>query len=127
MSTERNLTRRDPSAEKLEQRPAMAPFVDIYENADQILVVADLPGVVQDGLKLHLEKGELSFEARRGDAAEAGPGQSMSGLPDYRRSFLVPQGVDHEKISAELKDGLLRIHLPKVAALKPRQIPIRGG
>lgn len=128
MSTERNLTRGEQAtaAEKLEQRPTVAPFVDIHENADQILVLADLPGVVQDGLKINLEKGELSFEARRVDACEVGPGQSTSGLPAYRRSFLLPQGIDIEKISADLKDGVLHIHLPKAAALKPRQIPIRA-
>ena len=61
MSTERTLTSRGKdAAEKLEQKPAVAPFVDIYENADQILVMADLPGVAQDGLSIHLEKGELS-------------------------------------------------------------------
>lgn len=128
MNTERTLTTQEQGmAEKLEQRPAIAPYVDIYENADQILVVADLPGVVQDGLTLHLEKGELAFDARRADAAELGPngGAQASALPDYRRSFILPQGVDLDKISAELKDGVLRIHLPKAAALKPRQIQVK--
>jgi HSP20 family protein len=128
MSTERNMNRSEQAAaEKLEQRPTLAPFVDIHENADQILVLADLPGVIQDGLKIHLEKGELSFEARRADGGEVGPAQNSSGLPDYRRSFLLPQGIDHEKISADLKNGVLHIHLPQAAALKPRQSPIRAG
>ncbi|MCC6552083.1 MAG: Hsp20/alpha crystallin family protein [Polyangiaceae bacterium] len=128
MSTERTLASRGKdAAEKLEQRPAVAPFVDIYENAEQILVVADLPGVTQEGLSIHLEKGELTFEAHRADAAEVGPGQAQAGLPDYRRSFIVPQGVELDKISADLKDGVLSIHLPKAAALKPRQIPITAG
>ena len=128
MSTERTLNQSEQAAaEKLAQRPTVAPFVDIHENADQILVLADLPGVIQDGLKIHLEKGELSFEAQRADAGEVGPGQNSSGLPDYRRSFVLPQGIDHEKIAAELKNGVLHIHLPKAAALKPRQIPIRAS
>jgi HSP20 family molecular chaperone IbpA len=127
MSTERTMTHREQgNAEKLEQRPVVAPFVDIYESPEQILVLADLPGVTQEGLSIHLEKGELSFEGRRADAAELGPSPGTASLPSYRRSFLVPQGIDLDKISAEMKSGVLRIHLPKAAALKPRQIPIKA-
>lgn len=126
MSTEHNLTHRNESApEKIQQRPAVAPAVDIYENAEELLVVADLPGVLQDHLSIRLEKGELTLEGRRSDAAELGSPQAN--LPDYRRSFLVPQGVDAEKISADLQGGVLRVHLPKSASLKPRQIPVSAG
>ncbi|WP_437677591.1 Hsp20/alpha crystallin family protein [Sorangium sp. So ce131] len=126
MSTDRNLTNRDESSpEKIQQRPAVPPAVDIYENAEELLVVADLPGVTQDHLAIRLEKGELTFEGRRAEAAEREKGAES--LPDYRRSFVVPQGIDAEKISAELQAGVLRIHLPKSASLKPRQIPISAG
>lgn len=130
MSNDRSLTNREQDRpETVQQRAALAPFVDIYENADQLLVVADVPGVAQEGLNINLEKGELTIEARRADAAQVGPGAAAGAdqgkLPDFRRTFLVPQGIDAEKISADLKDGVLRIHLPKAAALKPRQIPIR--
>jgi HSP20 family molecular chaperone IbpA len=46
---------------------------------------------------------------------------------EYRRRFAVPGGIDAAKISAELKDGVLRLHLPKSDALKPRQIAVRSG
>lgn len=123
MSTDRSLTSRDETApEKIQQRPAVPPAVDIYENADELLVVADIPGVAQENLSVRLEKGELTFEGRRTDAAESGT--QADNLPDYRRSFVVPQGVDADRITAELQAGVLRIHLPKSATLKPRQIPI---
>jgi HSP20 family protein len=126
MSTDRNLTTRDEDApEKIQQRPAIAAAVDIYENADELLVVADLPGVAQDDLSVRLEKGELTFEGRRRDAAESSV--PTAEVPDFRRSFIVPQGVDVHKIAADMKDGVLRVHLPKSAALKPRQIPITTG
>jgi HSP20 family protein len=128
MSIERTLTAREErAAEKLAERPAVTPFVDIYENADEILVLADLPGVATGGLTVSLEKGELAFEARRTDACDLGPGALDNQLPDFRRSFMVPRGIDADKIVADLKDGLLRIHLPKAASLKPRQIPIRAS
>ncbi len=128
MSTDRSLTNREQDRpETIQQRSALAPLVDIYENADQLLVVADLPGVAQDGQSINLEKGELTIEAKRTDAAQVGPSTDQGGLPDFRRTFLVPKGVDAEGISADLKDGVLRIHLPKAAALKPRQIPIKSS
>ena len=124
MNTERSISQRDEHApEKIQQRPAVAPLVDIFENAEELLVVADLPGVTQDNLSIRVEKGELTLEGRRTDAAESGV--TTEGLPDYRRSFVVPQGIDTDKIGAALQAGVLRVHLPKSAALKPRQIPIR--
>lgn len=126
MSIENKLTHRDEKAvEKIQQRPAVAPPVDIYESQEALLVVADLPGVTHDTLSIHLEKGELTFEGRRGDAAETR--EAGVELPDFRRSFMVPQGIDAEKITADLQAGVLKVRLPKSAALKPRQIPITPG
>jgi HSP20 family protein len=124
MNIERSQNRHDErAAEKIHPRPGVASPVDVFENAEELLVVADLPGVTEGDLSIRVEKGELTFEGRRTDAAEIGV--SAEGLPDYRRSFLVPQGIDAEKIVAVLQAGVLRVHLPKSAALKPRQIPIR--
>lgn len=126
MSTERNMTTRDDeSPEKIQQRPAIAAAVDIYESADELLVVADLPGVAQDDLSVRIEKGELTLEGRRRETAESVVPQAE--VPDFRRSFVMPQGIDAHMIAAEIKDGVLRVHLPKSAALKPRQIPIATG
>ncbi|HSN98593.1 MAG TPA: Hsp20/alpha crystallin family protein [Candidatus Nanopelagicales bacterium] len=128
MSTERTLTNREESrSEAIQQRPAVAPLCDVYESADELLVVADLPGVIEDGLTINLEKSELTIEARRADAAQVGPETDAGSLWDYRRSFVLPKGVDADKISADLKDGVLRVHLPKAASLKPRQIQVRAG
>lgn len=114
----------DP-AEKLQQRPAATPVVDIYENADELLLVADLPGVAGGDLNVHFENGQLAIEARRSDASD-GTLLAAEWKPlDFRRSFAVPQGIDAERISAELTNGVLRVHLPKAESLKPRQIQIR--
>ncbi|WP_044245451.1 Hsp20/alpha crystallin family protein [Chondromyces apiculatus] len=129
MSTENTLAndRARNQAESFQQRATVAPRVDIHENADELLVVADLPGVLQDGLSVNLEKGELTIEGKRVDAARLVPGKDVGGLWDYRRTFVVPRGIDAEKIAAELKDGVLFIHLPKSAAVKPRQIPVKSN
>lgn len=107
--------------EKLAQRATALPPVDIYENKDELLIFADLPGVAKDDLRIHFDKGQLTLEGSvREHSADEEPF-------DYRRSFVVPQGVDAEKISAQLQNGVLRVTLPKPAALKPRQIEVKAG
>ena len=113
--------RRDQTPEKLAQRAGVAPAVDIFESKDELLILADLPGVAKEDLSVHFEKGRLSIEGHlRGFAADEEPF-------DYRRSFVVPQGIDADKIAANLQNGVLRLSLPKPAAAKPRQIEIKSA
>ena len=113
--------RRDQTPEKLAQRAAVAPAVDIFESKDELLILADLPGVAKEDLTVNFEKGRLSIEGHlRGFAADEEPF-------DYRRSFVVPQGIDADKIAANLQNGVLRLSLPKPAAAKPRQIEIKSA
>ena len=123
MNTDNKLDKPNASAlaEKLNDRPVVAPPVDIYENTDELLLVADLPGVAKDDLTIHFEKGQLTVEGRR--RAENDDARAF----DYRRIFAVPQGIDAQGIGAELANGVLRVHLPKSAAVKPRQIAIRAS
>lgn len=122
MATETNIRKRDNDMpEKLAQRATVLPAVDIFENKDALLILADLPGVLKDDLAIHFDKGHLTLEGRlREFAAEEEPF-------DYRRTFVVPQGIDAEKISANLQNGVLRLTLPKPVALKPRQIEVKAG
>jgi HSP20 family protein len=118
-------TTRTGSPEGMERRPIVAPPVDIYENTDEILVVADVPGARPESITVKVEKGELYLYARRDDAGA--PKGTPSVALDYARTFLVPRGIDAEKISAEMNAGVLRIHLPKSEALKPRRIEVKAG
>ena len=112
--------------EKMQATRVAAPPVDIYENAEELLLVTDIPGVAQEGLTVNLEKRELVIEGRRAkDEAEGSPLAVESEGLDYRRSFILPQGIDAEKISAELRQGVLRVRVPKAAAVKPRQIQVK--
>jgi len=120
-------SKRTELTEKNEQRPAITPPVDIYENSDELLVLADLPGVTKDQLSIHFDKGQLTLEGRRVGAVEGNLLASEFRPLDYKRTFLVPQGIDTDKISAELSNGVLRVHLPKAASLRPRQIDITSG
>jgi HSP20 family protein len=116
------------SVERMERRPTLAPPVDIYENADEILVVTDVPGARSDSIMVKLDKGELYLHARRDEETVGGrPLAGPTRAVDYTRTFLVPPGIDGEKITAEMNAGVLRIHLPKSEALKPRKIAVRAG
>lgn len=128
MNPDTTMQKRYPdTAEGIEQRPAVAPPVDIYENADELLVIADLPGVAKDDLKVHLEKNQLHIEGRRGDVGDGEVLAAEYRPFDFRRAFVVPQGIDADRIHAELSQGVLRLHLPKAAAVKPRQIAVKVG
>jgi HSP20 family molecular chaperone IbpA len=115
------------AAEQLNRRPVVAPPVDIYENRDEILVLAEVPGARTDGVTIRLEKNELYLHARREDAVGNGEPTKRSWGADYSRTFLVPRGIDAEKITAEMNAGVLRIHLPKSESLKPRKIEVRAS
>lgn len=114
------------AADKAEPRAAIAPAVDVFENENELLVVADLPGVTQDRMNIHFEKGRLTIEGRRSAPAWT-PRLTEAASADFRRTFLVPQGIDAERITAELAQGVLTVHLPKHASLKPRRIDIKAS
>ena len=107
------------AAEKLEDRRTFLPAVDVFENKDEVLILADLPGVKTENIAIKFEKDHLTLEGKYG--VEGGDGF------DYRRTFVVPNGIDSEKIAASLANGVLKVTLPKSAALKPRQIEIKTG
>jgi len=110
-----------------ERRPTVAPACDVYENDEEILVIADVPGVTSDSLTINLEKSELTIAARR-DVSKDQPFVTKEYRDcDFQRRFAVPGGIEEDKISADLKDGVLSVHLPKSEALKPRQIAVRAG
>jgi HSP20 family molecular chaperone IbpA len=117
----------DKTPERVQQRAWVAPRVDIYENDNEVLLLADVPGVDRDGLTIDLDKDQLTLEGR---VEERAPGQALGRefqALDYRRSFIVPSGIDATRIAAELSNGVLSLHLPKSEALKPRQIQVKSG
>jgi len=115
MSKETRLEKKQQTgvAEPVDERPSIAPPVDIYENNDEYLIVADVPSVTGDKVRLNLEEDQLTLRARRIDDV------------DYKRSFYLPDGVDFDKADADIKDGVLTVHLPKAAAVKPRRIAVK--
>ncbi|HEY4015504.1 MAG TPA: Hsp20/alpha crystallin family protein [Polyangiaceae bacterium] len=106
-------------------RRAVAPPIDVFENADELLVVADVPGVAGDGIDLRVENGILRLEAKRAAAENASPALAREYEDvDYVTTFRIPAGIDTAAISAQTKNGTLQVHLPKAQAAKPRKIAV---
>jgi len=105
----------------------LTPRVDVLETEQEILVVGDLPGVKQENLDVRFENGELTLHGRR-TAANLDKAMFLNEVEaaDYFRSFRISEKIDAEKIWAELKDGVLTLHLPKAEAAKPRKICVKG-
>lgn len=128
MNNESQLAREPQNMAKSEPKTrTVAPPVDVYENREEFLLIADIPGTTKEDLHIHLDKGQLTFDARRAEAGEGRRLASESRGTQYHRAFSVPQGIDVDKVTADLSDGVLRVHLPKSAAIKPRQIQVRSG
>ncbi|MBI4775524.1 MAG: Hsp20/alpha crystallin family protein [Deltaproteobacteria bacterium] len=117
----------ETAAESTKGGPIFVPKVDIFENKDALTLVIDMPGVPNDGLRVNLENNELSVYGKVNVAAPGEEVYSEFTIGDYSRSFVVSEYIDREKIDASLKDGVLRLRLPKAEALKPRKIAIKAG
>jgi HSP20 family protein len=103
------------------------PRVDILETENELLLFADLPGVKDEAVDIRFENGELTLHARRAPANVTGQWLWENEIGDFFRAFRISEQVDAGKIWAELKNGVLTLHLPKVEAAKPRKIAVKGG
>jgi HSP20 family protein len=114
-----------PAAKTL--RRSVAPPVDVLENADEILLVADVPGVQTDAFEVSVERDTLTLETKRRPEPETRSLGREYEEVDYSRSFRIPAGIDVVHITAEVKQGTLAVRLPKIAAAKPRKVAVRAS
>ena len=101
------------------------PAVDIFESDDKITLVADMPGVAKEGLDISLEKGVLTLT---GEVSLGSHGKSLLrefSAANYYRQFRISEHIDADKTSAELKNGVLTLQIPKAESAKPRKIAIK--
>lgn len=128
MSENKEITKKvEKNIERSRPVPVVAPVVDIYENNDEILLYADMPGVTKENIRVNVENGTLAISGVRNLKTAGTANWQEFGDVEYRRSFSVPQTIDINKVDADLKDGVLRLHLPKSEAAKPRIIEIHEG
>ena len=109
-----------------ERELALLPVVDIFEDAHQITVQAEMPGVSKDGLNIQADRNNLVIEGRIGLDIPAGMSALHADLKttQYRRSFVLSGELDTEHIAATLKDGLLTVRIPKRVEFRTRKIKV---
>ena len=117
-----------PSQHPAQQR-AVVPPVDVFEDDASITLLADLPGVARDQLHVRVDGDTLVLEAT---ATTGGPDDmelvyGEAQCPAYRRQFTLSRELDAARIEAQLRDGVLRLTIPKAEAARPRRIEVQAG
>jgi HSP20 family molecular chaperone IbpA len=119
----------ETGAERTRDRLAFVPRADVYETEEAITVVADIPGVNETSLDITLENNVLSINGYV--EAEQPEGHSLAyaeyRVGDYQRAFTLSDQIDRDDIEAVIKDGVLRLYLPKVTEARKRKIAITAG
>jgi HSP20 family protein len=115
--------------ERASSRPVYRPRVDILDTKDAVVLIADLPGVAEDGADVTLEKNVLTIrgsvtstedEDLQDVATEYGTG-------DFERVFTLTDEIDRSSIEASMKDGVLRVRLPRAKEVASRKIAVKSG
>jgi len=110
----RSLDKQAQDLEQTRQGNVVAPPVDILENEHELLIVADMPGVDPEKIQLDVQAPDFKLEAQTGETT-------------YVRSFHVEERIDPEKVSADYRNGVLTVRLPKSSAARPRRVEVRAG
>jgi len=111
----------------LESRDRWSPSVDIMEKDGNLILRAELPGLTEKDIDLKIEGNILTLKGERKMENEDNKGtyhRLESCYGSFTRSFRLPETVDHEKISAEYKNGVLKVTIPQKPEVKPREIPV---
>ncbi|MEW6236721.1 MAG: Hsp20/alpha crystallin family protein [Candidatus Omnitrophota bacterium] len=103
----------------------VAPPVDIYEEGEKLVVVADLPCAEQDSIKVGVENNVLTIQASTKFETKGEAAYREFDSIHFFRQFELSNEVDIPKIGAEFKKGVLTVDLPKVEKAKPRQIAVK--
>lgn len=115
--------------EKIRNVKTFIPRVDIYETKEALFMVADMPGVDESTVDVELEKNILTISGRveNGKVKDYNLVFSEYEVGDYERTFTLSDEIDRDKIKATVKQGVLRLELPKSEKVKPKKIAINAA
>ncbi|MBN1848876.1 MAG: Hsp20/alpha crystallin family protein [Deltaproteobacteria bacterium] len=117
------------STEQTRPGPVFIPVVDIFETEKELTLLADMPGVKAENLNIDINKGVLTLigDVQPPEAKGETEVWREYRTGKYQREFHLSDIIDQAKIEAELKDGVLRLRLPKIEAAKPRKIAVKAS
>src|SRR5919198_5231859 len=108
--------------------PGWTPPVDLYENADEFVLSAELPGLSRDQIEIHVEDNRILIRGERASGPGAVPCERFHrverGHGRFSRAFALPEAIDIDRVSADLKDGVLTVTMPKAAGRGVRTIKV---
>lgn len=128
MATETPVKNEPETVERTRGGQVYRPNVDILEAPNELTLVADMPGVNNESIDIDFEEGLLTVQGKVGERYESRNQFLLReyGVGDFFRTFRVSERIDVNGITAECKDGVLTVHLPKVEAAKPRKIAVKS-
>lgn len=100
------------------------PAADVYENENEFIIAVDLPGIERDSLEISIDNDRLTISGVR-NAVGGNERRAERPRGTFRRRFTVPQTVDQKSITADYKDGVLRLTLPRRQEQQPRRVEIK--
>ena len=132
----RDMLRWDPFAQMLpslpqeEQRALFSPDFDVKETKDAFVFKADLPGIDQKDVNVSMTDNRLTIGGKRQQEKEEKTDTTYRcerSFGSFSRSFTLPNGIDRNKVDADLKGGVLTVSVPKMPEAKPKQVNVRSS
>ncbi|HNY50631.1 MAG TPA: Hsp20/alpha crystallin family protein [Smithella sp.] len=122
-------TENTAATERIRNVKTFLPRVDIYETTDALFLIADMPGVDEKTVDVELEKNILTITGRveNGRMKDYSLVFSEYEVGDYERTFTLSDEIDKDKIKATVRQGVLRLELPKAEKVKPKKIAIQAA
>ena len=119
----------DVAEEQIRPGRTYLPNVEIRETEDALWLWADMPGVDQSSIDIHLENGVLWIEGavQTDEYTDLTPAYTEYNVGNFRRSFRLSTVIDAQRIEAKMKNGVLELRLPKSEEARPQRIPITAN
>jgi HSP20 family protein len=129
--TAKEIEKKEAAVERIERTRATqiyTPQVDIVERKDDIVLIADMPGVNETSVEINLEKNVLSIFGRVDEETYKDHKRAYAeyGVGDYERTFTLSDEIDRDRIQATVKNGVLKLVLPKAEAVRSRKISVKA-
>jgi len=128
MEVQKEAVNTPEGAERTRECQCFVPRADIYEVEDQLVIVMDVPGADESSIDIVLEKNVLTVSTYTEPVEPEGYGLAYAEyeVGDYQRSFKLSDDIDREKIEATIRDGVLRLYLPKSTESRTRKIGVKA-
>ena len=117
----------DVSKPETTYQSTFIPRFDIWEVDDELMLFGDLPGVSVEDLDIRFENRELTIHGKVPPRFGGEYLHAEYEIGDFHRTFTIGEAIDGEKIYAEIRNGVLTVHLPKTEKVKPRKIEVKAS